>query len=115
MGGTLTLPVWLIPVLVTLGLATVGALWRTAAELSDATRRLLAMEARIAAIATLETAAAVVRTQLDAALAEILAQRQRIHDLSTHCTVTRGAVDALAGRVSAVEGDVRLSLHPSRP
>lgn len=66
MGGSITLPVWLIPVLVTLGLATITALWRTAAELSDATRRLLAMEARIAAIGALETCVAVLRAELTA-------------------------------------------------
>lgn len=86
MNGSITLPVWLIPVIVTLGLATVGALWRTAAELSAATLRLLALESRIAVIAQLETAVAVLRAELT----------------------------ALEKRVGGLSDDVRHS-HPSRP
>jgi len=121
MGGTVAIPVWAFPLALTFVIAAATFLWglasranRAADALEEATRRLLALESRIAVIAALETAMAVVRTQLDAALTMLAEQRQRVHDLSTHCTVTRGAHDALVGRVAALEGDVRASLHPSR-
>jgi len=84
--GSVTLPAWLIPVLVTLGLATAGALWRTAATLADATTRLIALESRIAVITALETQLAVLRAEFT----------------------------ALDRRVNGLADDVRHT-HPSRP
>lgn len=112
MSGTITLPSWLVPVLVTLGLATVTALWRTATELADATRRLVAMEARIATIATLETATALLRSQLDEARTAIETLRARSHTAASELATLRAHHDAVAARVGHLADDVRASHHP---
>lgn len=112
MTGSVTLPTWLVPVLVTLGLATVTALWRTAAELADATRRLVAMESRIAVVAVLETSTALLRAQLDEARTAIESLRASRHSQASELATLRAHHDALTSRVGHLADDLRDSRHP---
>ena len=115
MTGTITLPVWLVPVIVTLGLATITALWRTAEALTDATRRLLAMESRIAVVAVLETSTALLRAQLDEARTAIESLRASRHAQASELATLRAQHEALTARVGHLADDLRASQHPSSP
>lgn len=120
--SALVIPAWAVGVLVTLVVVVLGFAWRlalraerSADQLDAATARLVALEARIAVIATLETTAAVLRTQLDEARTAIETLRGRSHTQASELATLRAEFNGLASRLGHAEDDIRRSSHPVSP
>lgn len=108
----LTIPVWALPLVLTLFLAALGFLYRLTAQterttdkLGDIVGRMGALETRLAAVTALETAIALhtqtiehLRDQHEAHAREITSLRERNHALANELAALRAEL----ARVSSV-------------
>jgi len=124
----MTIPAWAIGVLVTLVIAVLTFAWRLAVKaeksadkLDAATTRLQALEGRIAVIATLETAQALLRqevthltTRFDDQAREITSLRESRHKTASDVTRLESELDHLRAIAGHTPTPVHGIQRPSR-
>lgn len=127
----LTLPSWSVVIIVTIFIAVLTFAWRlaerasrSADKLDAATTRLVALEGRIAVIATLETGLALLRqefthlsSRVDTQATEITSLRESRHKAASEIQGLHARMDGLhreVDRVSSVPTPVHGIPRPSR-